>query len=93
MAGVFGWLAILVALAGVIFPLSVTAETSRWSTTLPLVALLLFAIYELTNDPYASIRLDWLCMFPIFAASIAAMLIRIRKIRICREQIERRGDE
>lgn len=86
MVGLLAWLVILVALAGIIYPPKVTAETSRLSTTLPLLALLLFAVYEFVNDPYASIRVDWLFMFPVFLLSITAMLIRLGLIRKKREQ-------
>ncbi|MEM0914543.1 MAG: hypothetical protein AAGB29_08645 [Planctomycetota bacterium] len=91
MIALLGWLVILVGLAGIVFPVSVSAQTPRWHATLPLLSLLLFLLYELTNDPLASIRIDWACMFPLLFLSLVAMLYRIGRIRILREQVDCSG--
>ncbi|MEO0586599.1 MAG: hypothetical protein AAF078_03075 [Planctomycetota bacterium] len=69
--------ALAVAIAGIIYPWRLSTPSAGRLSLLPVLAFVIYVIYEATNDPAYNIRVDMLLMLPALGASLLAMLIRI----------------
>jgi hypothetical protein len=71
------WTMILIGMSAVVYPWSFRGRASRILVHLPLSLFLLWAFYEHLIPIEANIRVDLLCLLPVFVLSAVAYGIKL----------------
>ena len=71
---------VLITLLSVI-PWRLRDGRNRWTHLLPLMALTLYVVYEITMPARMNIRLDLILVLPLITINLVAWLIRLARIR------------